>query len=734
MKKEEHKLAFYPYEKLSANSSEEKLWGWFKEAFKNDEAIIYFRYPVFIRSGGKMCEPDILMVHRKYGLWVFECKGCSIANIQAIQGHEWSMGNWYAETMQPLLQAEDQMYAIKNKLEENRETREKLFLGFRVALPQIKLTDWQAKGFDRLPSTGAVLVYEQLTPAALRKHIEENHQQQPVSDREWLMIKGVLGGTLPPPTEKPDIPTGTEPDNPIRVIRAMESQLKVLDDEQQRAAFEIPDGPQRLRGLAGTGKTVLFAKRVAKMHIKHPDWIIGFVFFTKSLYQQIQALITRYYQEMHPDHERAEPDWTKIKVLHAWGGKNVEGFYSSLALKCGVRPKSLSDVKRERRDIQSPDKTFDYICQCLQRDAGNIPTLYDAIIIDEGQDLPPSFYQLAYESLSQARRIYWAYDEAQGIGSLIIPEPSKIFGKTEAGALLVDVRGQYPGGIRKSRILNKCYRTPEVLLMAAHAVNMGLLREKGVLQGVSKRDEWEKLGYQVEGSFSKVGMPVSIQRMDSPHPTDQDNFPLKEVLDDSQLSLHPFDRQENELQWVAEAVHQDIKRGMKPEDILVTALCGDHEKQYFARLQYLLRSYDIESHIAGAQAYSDIDFRKKGCVTISNIYRAKGNEAWKVYACRFQYATHPLDWKQGETELHKRNEAFVALTRTRVWCVVTGIESPIFDELRQVIKQYPKLTFKAFNQSSLQRSTDEVDLAEENETNTLVHRPVNLSDNGSPTY
>ncbi|MGA1283777.1 MAG: DNA/RNA helicase, partial [Prochlorothrix sp.] len=109
------------------------------------------------------------------------------------------------------------------------------------------------------------------------------------------------------------------------------------------------------------------------------------------------------------------------------------------------------------------------------------------------------------------------------------------------------------------------------------------------------------------------------------------------------------------------------------------------------------------------QMYSSPNiFRMDGKITISNIFRAKGNEAWKVYVCRFQYVNSPLAWKN-ETEVEKRNEAFVGLTRARVWCVVTGLEDNIFDELDQAIKTPPNLSFPAFNKRSLRRVTDEAD-------------------------
>jgi hypothetical protein len=75
------------------------------------------------------------------------------------------------------------------------------------------------------------------------------------------------------------------------------------------------------------------------------------------------------------------------------------------------------------------------------------------------------------------------------------------------------------------------------------------------------------------------------------------------------------------------------------------------------------------------------------------------------------YATQPQRWKN-EDELHKRNEAFVALTRARVWCVATGQEGPVFEELRRAVELAPELVFPAFNRRSLRRVTDETEAAE----------------------
>jgi superfamily I DNA and RNA helicase len=81
------------------------------------------------------------------------------------------------------------------------------------------------------------------------------------------------------------------------------------------------------------------------MHLKNPDWTIGFVFFTRSLYDQILDLIATYYREIHP--AREEPDWTKLKVLHAWGGSQQAGFYAILTRGSSAKYRSVNHVNDE---------------------------------------------------------------------------------------------------------------------------------------------------------------------------------------------------------------------------------------------------------------------------------------------------------------------------------------------------------------------------------------------------
>ncbi|MCF2970322.1 hypothetical protein L1047_03820 [Synechococcus sp. Nb3U1] len=89
------------------------------------------------------------------------------------------------------------------------------------------------------------------------------------------------------------------------------------------------------------------------------------------------------------------------------------------------------------------------------------------------------------------------------------------------------------------------------------------------------------------------------------------------------------------------------------------------------------------------------------------------SEAWKVYVCyvcyvcRFQN-TAQSSRQRDEEELRKRNEAFVGLMHTKLWCGVTGGSradrpAPVFQELQQAKAQYPHWVFPALNQGSLRR-------------------------------
>ncbi|MDZ7826340.1 MAG: hypothetical protein U5R48_10355 [Gammaproteobacteria bacterium] len=334
------------------------------------------------------------------------------------------------------------MFEVKALVERERSLRTLgIVFDYRVLLPFIKPQEWIASGFADNPSAkGVVLVGEQMDRTALRGELRQHGlpHMPALTDEQWETLKGVFRGEVSD-REPRAVPAEVAAESPLRVIHSVEARLRQLDEAQERVAQEAPEGPQRIRGLAGTGKTVLFAKRAARMHAAHPEWRIGFVFFTRSLYQQVRGLVERAYGDLTSE----APDPEQLHIWHAWGGKDVTGFYREAALHWEQRPLNLNDAEKAiGRGARGADG-FAWVCDQLEAaiaDAEVEPFL-DALLIDEGQDLPASFYRLARRALRPPHRLYWAYDEAQGIGNLMVPRAVEIFGRDRVGEPVVDLSG-----------------------------------------------------------------------------------------------------------------------------------------------------------------------------------------------------------------------------------------------------------------------------------------------------
>ena len=56
---------------------------------------------------------------------------------------------------------------------------------------------------------------------------------------------------------------------------------------KKEAAFEVPDGPQRIKGLAGSGKTIVLALKAAYLHTQYPELKIGVTYYTRACLKNI---------------------------------------------------------------------------------------------------------------------------------------------------------------------------------------------------------------------------------------------------------------------------------------------------------------------------------------------------------------------------------------------------------------------------------------------------------------
>ena len=199
-------------------------------------------------------------------------------------------------------------------------------------------------------------------------------------------------------------------------IKAFEDSIANLDSQQSAAVVETFEGVQRIRGLAGCGKTIVLALKVAYLHAKHRDWLIGVTFNTRSLKKQFENLITTFVLEQANE----EPDWEKIRILNAWGapgGIDRTGIYFEFCRDHGVEYLDFGAGKNRF----GSDKAFRSACDIAIEGVKKFVPKYDAILVDEAQDFAPNFLLLCYEYLKSPKQLVYAYDELQNLRKQFAP-------------------------------------------------------------------------------------------------------------------------------------------------------------------------------------------------------------------------------------------------------------------------------------------------------------------------
>ena len=447
-------------------AGEQLVWRGIQSAFASRECLAYWRYPIFSQTGNSRKEPDILIADLELGLIVIEVKSFTIDQIARINGHRWEYQNFYTTYGNPYQQAENQLFALLEYTKNEPSLSGKITARVALALPLVTEKQWQERGFDRLPANPPILFQEDLgSPLFLSRktcQIPTLITGEKLSNHRWKLLQSVLSGT--PVFLQPIRRVLASPQSPGSILQILQSQLSEFDLQQEKIGKEIPPGPQRIRGIAGSGKTVILCQKAAQMHLKHPDWKIAFVFFSRSLYQPIIQQIDKWIRYFSNNQQQYDPKNANLQVLHAWGSRQQPGFYRTLCQAANSFPLTVDDTAGN-----SPSEALAQACVALLKDAA-IPQLFDAILIDEGQDLisdryhfagKQPFYWLAYQSLrsaspnfSRQKRLIWAYDEMQNLEARKIPTTAQIFGE-ELGNLFT---GKYPGGIKKSEIMRQIGR------------------------------------------------------------------------------------------------------------------------------------------------------------------------------------------------------------------------------------------------------------------------------------
>lgn len=166
-----------------------------------------------------------------------------------------------------------------------------------IALPYITRPEWAEKGFNFSPSCPTTMIFgDDLDPLMIRTRLQlvpASEKQTPLTNEQFELACGVLQGT--PALRREPRPETANPQSKGSIMRQVEQQMLSIDKEQLKVAVQIPNGPQRIRGLSGSGKTVVLCMKAARLHLCFPTWDIAYTFYNRSLRGMIKTLITRFY-------------------------------------------------------------------------------------------------------------------------------------------------------------------------------------------------------------------------------------------------------------------------------------------------------------------------------------------------------------------------------------------------------------------------------------------------------
>ncbi len=466
-----------------------------------------------------------------------------------------------------------------------------------------------------------------------------------------------------------------KPDSRGSKLKAIESAIANLDSRQNRAVIETTEGPQRIRGLAGSGKTIILALKAAYLHTRYPEWNIAVTFNTRSLKQQFVDLVTKFTIEQ----KREDPDWDRVKIVQSWGSNSSSGIYYDFCLSNGIQPMDLQTARAKAPKNLSPlgYASLSAFNEVNKRGVGVVQK-YDAILIDEAQDLSPAFIKLCYSFLKSPKRLIYAYDELQNLSMLVMESPEKLFGRP---------LNNDDDSAQQDIILERCYRNSRPVLITAHGLGFGTTNSEGLVQMFDEPSLWREIGYELESGSFEAGSDVVLFRPNSTSPLSLENHSAADDL----IQFKTFESNDEQSVWVANEIEKNLNEDeLTTRDIIIITLNPLTAEEDTAKVRSELIKKGINSHLSGVTTSPD-EFFKEDSVAVTGIFRAKGNEAGMVYIINSEYA-------QARPELiRKRNILFSAITRSKAWVRVVGCGpnmEKLCDEYNKIKDSDFKLCFK----------------------------------------
>ncbi|AXH98285.1 nuclease [Sporosarcina sp. PTS2304] len=392
----------------SATAGERLLFRTLKN-YLPDDYIVYYEPEI----RGK--RPDFVIIGPDLGLIVLEVKDYTKNTLFQLDRDEWTLINTNGEqvkTKSPHKQARENAFLLVDALKKDKNLIQlegkyqyqlKFPYGFGTVFTRLHQMDFINHGLysviephlsftrDEIDPDHEAFTEENLLEKIANMFIVPYRMREPLGQEEIDAIRYHLF---------PEVRISAEFKQPSpyqdQLLLSLHD-IKTMDLHQENMAKQIGDKNRLIRGVAGSGKTLILASRAKLLAREHPDWKILILCYNISLAQNIEQMISHMMNEPESlfDFDFTNEGQPRQSADHLI---NVRNFHSWL-----------------RNDLRISEANIPVMIEKLQSGEAILPT-YDAIMIDEGQDFDADWFKLVSHLLNpDTKSLLLVEDRAQSI-------------------------------------------------------------------------------------------------------------------------------------------------------------------------------------------------------------------------------------------------------------------------------------------------------------------------------
>ncbi|MDR7236525.1 3'-5' exonuclease [Neobacillus drentensis] len=375
------------------------------KTFLPDDYIVYFEPDIQGRR------PDFVIIGPDLGIVVLEVKDYTRNTLFQINHDEWHIvttSGDQAIIKSPMKQARDNMFHVVDTLKKDKsliqlEGKYKFQLkfpyGHGVVFTRMSSKDFIKDSLYSVIEPNLCLTRDEIDPdkegfseevlmeKILNMFVVPFRLKEPLSFDDINAIRYYLF---------PEVRISAEFKSPVpyqdQLLLSLHD-IKTMDLHQENLAKQIGDKNRLIRGVAGSGKTIILASRAKMLSKQNPDWKILILCYNISLSNAIQQMI---------NHMMNEPDdlFDFDPTIKAVRNQNiiVRNFHSWL-----------------KNDLRISEQNLSSIIDKIEKKETILPS-YDAILIDEGQDFDADWLRLVSQLINtDTQSLLLVEDRAQTI-------------------------------------------------------------------------------------------------------------------------------------------------------------------------------------------------------------------------------------------------------------------------------------------------------------------------------